>query len=100
MRMRLARKKSQNTRYIKKTLQQNKTQGTGSAGKGLDPNLPLLGLRTRESAGTSNLKAPSGGVKYPGQVEPTTRYLILSPPIPKEKTTVNSGFITQFFSLN
>ena len=35
------------------------------------PTLPLLGLRTRESAGASLLKAPSGGVKCPGQVAPT-----------------------------
>ena len=40
------------------------------------PTLPLLGLRTRESAGASRLKAPSGGVKYPGQVAPTTESLL------------------------
>ena len=34
--------------------------------------LPLLGLRTRESAYASCLKAPSGGVKYQGPVVPTT----------------------------
>ena len=42
--------------------------------------IPLLGLRTRGgggSAGASRLKAPSGGVKCPGQVAPTTGSLIL-----------------------
>ena len=37
------------TRYIK---------NTGNAGKGRFPTLPLLGLRTLESAGASHLKAP------------------------------------------
>ena len=38
-----------------------------------------------ESAGASRLKAPSGGVKYPGQVAPTTGSLIVVPPRPKEE---------------
>ena len=38
------------------------------------PTLPLLGLQTQESAGAGalSLKAPSGGVKCPGQVAPAT----------------------------
>ena len=51
--------------------------------KDLIPTLPLLGLWTRESAGASRLKAPSGGVKYPGQVAPTTGPFILVPPDPR-----------------
>ena len=31
------------------------------------PTLPLLGLRTRESASVSRLKAPSGEVKIPAK---------------------------------
>ena len=49
------------------------------------PTLPLLGLRTWKSAGMSRLKEPSGEVKYPGQVAPTTRSLILVHPRPKEE---------------
>ena len=52
--------------------------------KDLIPTLPLLGLRTREGAGSSRLKAQSGGVKYPVQVAPTTGSLILGfPPDPR-----------------
>ena len=49
-----------------KRLHRNKIRSTGSTGKGLDPNviMPLLGLRTQESAGVSRLKAPSEGVGW------------------------------------
>ena len=36
----------------------------------------------KESTGVSRLKAPSGEVKNPGQVAPTTGSLILFPPPP------------------
>ena len=58
-----------------KRLHQNKTRSTGSAGEGLDPKFAIIG-----TAGASGLKAPSRGVKYPGQVAPTTGSLILVPP--------------------
>ena len=51
--------------------------------KDLIPTWPLLGLRTQESAGASHMKAPSGGVKYPGQMVPTTGSLILVHPDPR-----------------
>ena len=75
-------------RYINKI--KEKTRSTGSAGNPkfaiiLIPTLPLLGVRTRESAGASHLKAPSGKVKHPGQVAPTSACLILVPPRPKEE---------------
>ena len=50
--------------------------------KDLIPTLPFLGLWT---AGASRLKVPSEGVKYPGQVAPTTGSLIFVPPRPKEE---------------
>ena len=66
MRMELAWKKSQKTLDTSKRLHQNKTRSTGSAGqRNLFTTLLLLGLRTRESAGASRLKAPSGGAKCP-----------------------------------
>ena len=43
-------------------------------------------------AGVSRLKAPSGGVKYPRQVAPTTGSLILVPPDPMR--------CSKFFNLN
>ena len=43
-----------------KRLHRNKIRSTGSMGKGLDPNVSIIG--TAESAGVSRLKAPSEGV--------------------------------------
>ena len=52
-------------------------------------------MQTRESAGASHLKTPSGGgVKNPGQVMHTTRsFLILVPSDPRMRCTI-------FFKLN
>ena len=69
-------------------------EAPGVQAKDLMPALPLLGLRTRECAGAARLKARSGGVKYPGQVAPTTGPLILVPPRPKEEV------FTVFLNLN
>ena len=60
MRMRLAWKKSQKTLAASKRLHRNKTRGTGGVDKGTwSQLLPLLGLRTAESAGAWSLRAPS-----------------------------------------
>ena len=77
------KEKPEDTRYIKKI--EINPEASGVWAKDLIPILPLLGLRTRESAGASRLKAPSGGVKYPGLVAPTTGSLILVPPRHKEE---------------
>ena len=53
--------------------------------KDLIPNFELLGLRTRENAGASRMKPPSGGggvMIHFCQVAPTTRSLMLPPPPP------------------
>ena len=80
MRMRLARKKSQKTLDVhKKDYIEIRPEAPGVRAKDVIPTLSLLGLRTRDSADASSLKAPSGEVKNPAQVAPTTRSLILVP---------------------
>ena len=77
--------KPEDTRYIKKDYIGIRPEAPGVRAKDLIPTLPLFGLRTRESAGASRLKAHSGCVKYPGQVAPKTGSLILVPPRHKEE---------------
>ena len=69
-RMRLAWKKSQKTLDTYKRLHQNKTWSTGSVDKGTwSQLLPLLGLRTRKSAGASSLSdLPGCEMSWPGGV--------------------------------
>ena len=83
MRMRLAWKKSQKTLDASKRLHKNKTRSTGSVDKGTwSQLLPLLGLRTRKSAGTSSLSNLVGcEMSWPGRSY--NRVLIGVPPIPK-----------------
>ena len=65
------------TRYI-----EIRPEAPGVRANDVIPTLPLLGLWNRESTVASRMKAHSGGVKYPGQVAPTTGSLILVPPEP------------------
>ena len=54
------KEKPENTRYINKIASKIRPEPPGVRVKDVIPTLPLLGLRTRESAGSSRLKAPSG----------------------------------------
>ena len=55
------KEKPEDTRYINKIVSQIKPEAPGVRAKDLILTLPLLGLRTRENASASRLKAPSGG---------------------------------------
>ena len=61
----------------------SKSWSTRSAGKGLEPNYWDCGLWKAQVRHTWRHLA--AGVKYPGQVAPTTGSLILVPPRPKEE---------------
>ena len=82
----------QDTRYIKNNYIKLRPEEPGVRAKELESQLlPLLGLRTRKSAGASSLRAHSGCVKCPGQVGPTTG-CCGSPPPPQPKEEVFKVF--------
>ena len=71
------KEKPEDTRYIKKEYIKIRPEAPGVRAKEhLIPN--------RESTGVSYLKAPSGCVKCPGHVAPTTGSKIAPPPPPTQ----------------
>ena len=79
------KEKPEDTRYIRKDYIKIRPKHRECGQRNLIPTLPLLGLQTRKNAGALSLRAPSGGVKCPGHVAPTTGSQIVVPPIPKEE---------------
>ena len=72
MRMGLAWMKSQKTLDNQKDYIEIRPEAPGVRAKELDPNVAIIAIADSGKCRCVNLKAPSGGVKCPGQVAPTT----------------------------